>query len=57
MASFYQKIIYLAAKNQMHIINMFVTSVQSFILIAWKLWEELITQTCYPKLKPNLQIV
>ena len=39
----------------MHIFNMLITSVQSFKLIAWKLWEELITQTCYPILKPNLK--
>ena len=41
----------------MHIFNMLITSVQSFKLIAWKLWEELITQTCCPILKPNLKIV
>ena len=41
----------------MHIFNMLIISVQSFKLIAWKLWEELITQTCYPILKPNLKIV
>ena len=35
---------------------MLITSVQSFKLIAWKLWEELITQTCHPILKPNLKI-
>ena len=36
---------------------MLITSVQSFKLIAWKLWEDLITQTCYPILKHNLKIV
>ena len=36
---------------------MLITPVQSFELIAWKLWEELITQTCYPILKHNLKIV
>ena len=35
---------------------MLITSVQSFKLITWKLWEELITQTCYPTLKPNLKL-
>ena len=35
---------------------MLITSVQSFKLIAWKLKEELITQTCYPILKPNLKL-
>ena len=30
---------------------------KSFELIACKPWEELITQTCYPMLKPNLKIV
>ena len=36
---------------------MLITSVQSFKLIACELWEELITQTCYPTLKANLKIV
>ena len=40
----------------MHIFNMLITSVQSFKLIAWKLWEELIIQTGYPILKSNLKI-
>ena len=40
----------------MHIFNMLITSVQSFKLVTWKLWEELITQTCYPILKPNLKL-
>ena len=40
----------------MHIFNMSVKSVLSFIFIAQKLWKELITQTCYPILKPNLKI-
>ena len=33
-----------------------ITSMQSFILIAWKLWKELITQTCYSILKPKIKI-
>ena len=41
----------------MHIFNMLIASEQSFKLIGGKLWEELITQTCYPILKPNLKIV
>ena len=41
----------------MHIFIMLITSVQSFKLIAWKPWEELITQTCYPTLKATLKIV
>ena len=41
----------------MHIFNMLVTAVQSFKLIAWKLCEELITQTWYHVLKPKLKIV
>ena len=49
--------IFLPAKSHMHIFNMRITSVQSFKLVAWKLLEELITQTCYPILKPNLKIV
>ena len=47
--------IFLPFKSHMHIFNMLITSVQSFKLIAWKLWEEMITQTCYPILKPNLK--
>ena len=39
------KIIFSSAKILMHIFNMFLIYVQSFKLIAWKLWEELITQT------------
>ena len=49
------KITFLPAKSHMHIFNMLITSMQSFKLIAWKLWEELITQTCCPILKPNLK--
>ena len=41
----------------MHIFNMLIKSMQSFKLIAFKPWEELITQTCYPSLKANLKIV
>ena len=51
------KIIFSPAKIHMHIFNMLIKSVKSFKLIAWKLWEELYTQTCYPILKPNLKIV
>ena len=40
------KIIFLSAKSHMHIFNMPVISVQSFKLNTWKLWEELITQSC-----------
>ena len=36
---------------------MLITSVHSFKLIAWKLWEKLITQNCYSILEPNLKIV
>ena len=41
----------------MHIFIMRITSVHSFKLIACKPLEELITQTCYPTLNANLQIV
>ena len=51
------KISFSPAESHMHIFNMLKTSVQSFNLIAWKVWEELITQTCYPILKHNLKIV
>ena len=51
------KIIFSPAQCHMHIFNMLITSVQSFKVIAWKLWKEYITQTCYPILKPNLKIV
>ena len=36
------KIIFLPAKNHMHIFNRLITFVQSFKLITWKLWEKLI---------------
>ena len=51
------KIIFLLAKNHMHIFIMLITFVQSFKLIACKPWEELITQTCYTTLNANLRIV
>ena len=51
------KIIVSCAKSQMHIFNMLVISAQSIKLNAWKFWEDLITQSCYPFLKPNLKIV
>ena len=51
------KIIFLLAQSHMHIYNMLITSVKRFKLIAWKPWEELITQTCYPMLKAILKIV
>ena len=51
------KIIFSPAKYSMHISNMFTTSILSFKLIAWTLWEKLITHTCYPILKPYLKIV
>ena len=51
------KIFFLSAKSHMHIFNMLIISVQSFKLIALKLREQSITQTCYPILKPNLKIV
>ena len=41
----------------MHIFNMLVIAVQSFKLNAWKPWDELITQSYYLLLKPNLKIV
>ena len=50
------KIIFLCAKSHMHISNMLVIYLQSFKLNAWKLWQRLITQSCYPILKPNLKI-
>ena len=48
------KIIFLSAK--IHIFKMLIIYVQSFKMIAWNLWEELITQTCYSMLKANLKI-
>ena len=47
--------IFLPAKSHMRILNMLVRSVQSFKMIAWNSCEKLITQTCYPILKPNLK--
>ena len=40
----------------MHIFNMLLIAVQSFKMNAWKLWEELITQSYSLSLKPNLKI-
>ena len=51
------KINFVSAQSHMHIFSELATSVQSFKLNAWKLWENLITQTCYPILKWNLKIV
>ena len=56
-AVFLSKMIFLPAKSHMHIFNMLISPKQSFKLIAWKFWEELITQTCYPILQPNLKII
>ena len=36
------------------IFNMLLIAVQSFKMNAWKPWEELITQSYYLLLKPNL---
>ena len=41
----------------MHIFNMFLIAVQSFKMNAWKPWEELITQSYYLLMEPNLKIV
>ena len=41
----------------MHIFIMLITSVQSLKSIACKPLDELITQTCYPTLKANPEIV
>ena len=41
----------------MNIFNMFLIAVQSIKTNAWKPWEELITQSYYLLLKPNLKIV
>ena len=48
------KIMFLCAKKQMHIFNMLLIAVQSFKINAWK---ELITQSYYLLMKPNLKIV
>ena len=45
------KIIFSPARSHMHIFKMLKTSVQSFKLIAWKLWEELI----YTNLLPHIE--
>ena len=44
-------------KKHMHIFNMRLIAVQSFKMNALKPWEELITQSYYFLLKPNLKIV
>ena len=36
---------------------MLLIAVQSFKMKAWKSWEELITQSYYLLMKPNLKIV
>ena len=41
----------------MHVFNMLLIAVQSFKMNAWKPWEELIIQSYYLLLKPNLKIV
>ena len=52
------KIISLCAeKKHMHSFNMILIAVQSFKMNAWKPWEELITQSYYLLLKPNLKMV
>ena len=51
------KIIFLCAATQMHIFNMILIAVLSFKMNAWKPWEELITQSYYLLMKPNLKIV
>ena len=51
------KTIFLSANSHMHILNRLVISVQNFKSNAWKLWEELFTQSCYPILKPFLKTV
>ena len=49
-------IFFVCKKNNMHISNMLLIAVQSFKINAWKPWEELITQSYYLLLKPNLKI-
>ena len=49
------KIIFLCAKKHMHIFIMLLIAVQSFNMNAWKPWEELITQSYYLLLKPDLK--
>ena len=54
------KIIFLCAKKNkkhMHIFNMLLIAVQSFKMNAWTPWEELITQSYYLLMRPNLKIV
>ena len=51
------EVIFLCAKIHMHIFNMLLIAVQSFKMIAWTPWEELITQSNYILLKSNRKIV
>ena len=46
----------LQKKKHMHICNMLLIAVQSFKMNAWKPWEDLIAQSYYLLLKPNLKI-
>ena len=57
IAVFLSKIIFLRAKKHMYIFNMLLIAVQSFKMNSWKPWEELITQSYYLLMKPNLKIV
>ena len=54
---FCQKFYFCVHKKHMHIFNMLLIALQSFKMNAWKLWEELITQSYYLLMKPNLKIV
>ena len=44
-------------QKHMNIFNRLLIAVHSFKMNAWKPWEELITQSYYLLLKPNLKIV
>ena len=48
--------IFVCKKKHMHIFNILLIAVQSFKMNAEKPWEELITQSCYLLMKPNLKI-
>ena len=48
---------FLWKKKTMHNLNILITYLHSFKSIAWKLLQELITQTCYHILKPYRNIV
>ena len=51
------KLYFWVQKNNMHTFNMLLIAVQSFNMNSCKPWEELLAQSYYLFMKPNLKIV